>query len=275
MYLYGDNGSNIDVFEIKPNKERIIAFKKEELEKVPIDVRFLYAYGNIEILQAGQSERWDNVMFDDGYTTYHRLDVYDTTSNIEEHQKKSVFEESPKILSLEEQEKLLKEYYDGAWDEPWDGYGNKGVERTVIITHNQFGIDIDSILGVEYVLLTEGYDQDYDDTYSMGNIITITRPLYLYSVVSSALISRKYHKILNDYEEYGWATCEEMTPIFQYFDISKNPCATFSEDMLANLFKYKLLDYIKDSADYSQFLDDLKESGEVLKIALKHSNKIL
>ena len=58
LYRESNNGREIEVFEIRPNIEKTIAFKEEELKKVPEDVRFLYASGNVEFF-----DKWDDLLF--------------------------------------------------------------------------------------------------------------------------------------------------------------------------------------------------------------------
>ena len=243
MYLFRETTDNIETFMIKPNLERVKQFKTNEMEKFPCEGRFLKALGNTNALDAQPTFLNWNFLLECGGDSrlsgsFHTLRGYDFT---EEEEKR--------------QEKLLADYYRGCFDDrrvvkikPYGGYKKE-----------IYGIPKDA----ECLLLTRDYE--IRNLFTMDYIIVLTKPLYLYELIIRAFNEHDYKSIID----------QDISSQLQLFDISREPYRVISKNMVQDLFEVGLFGLSKKESNYSEFMDDVRQSGMVLEKSLKYSNKIL
>lgn len=99
----------------------------------------------------------------------------------------------------------------------------------------------------------------------MDYIIVLTKPLYLYELIIRAFNEHDYKSIIG----------QDISSQLQLFDISREPYRVFSKNMVQDLFEVGLLGLSNKEYNYSEFMDDVRQSGMVLEKSLKYSNKIL
>lgn len=153
------------------------------------------------------------------------------------------------------QEKLLADYYRGCFDDrrvvkikPYGGYKKEiyGIPKNV-----------------EYLLLTRDYETR--NLFTMDDIIVLTKPLYLYELMVRSFKEHDYKSIIG----------QDISSHLQLFDVSKEPYRIFPKNMMQDAFNVGLLDFLNKEYNYSEFMDDVRQSGMVLEKSLKYSNKIL
>lgn len=88
---------------------------------------------------------------------------------------------------------------------------------------------------------------------------------YLYELIIRALNEHDYKSIIG----------QDISSQLQLFDISREPYRVFSKNMVQDLFEVGLLGLSNKEYNYSEFMDDVRQSGMVLEKSLKYSNKIL
>ena len=243
MYLFRETTDNIETFIIKPNLERVERFKTSEMEKVPCECRFLKALGNTNVLDEEPFYlNWNNLLDSCADSrlskVFHMLRRYDFTA--EENKR---------------QEKLLADYYRGCFDD----------RRVVKI--KPYGEEKKEIYGipksVEYLLLTRDYETR--NLFTMDDIIVLTKPLYFYELMVRSFKEHDYKSIIG----------QDISSHLQLFDVSKEPYRVFPKNMMQDAFNVGLLDSLNRESNYSNFMDDVRQSGMVLEKSLKYSNKIL
>lgn len=244
MYLFRETNDNIETFIINPNLEKVKQFKTSEIEKIPHDYRILNALGCVKVLDEEPFYlNWNNLLDSCGDSrvskVFHMLRKYDFTA--EENKR---------------QEKLLTDYYSGSFD-----------DRRVIRV-KPYREDKKEIYGipknVEYLLLTRRYEER-TFSFCMDDIIVLTKPLYLYELMIRSFKEHDYKSIIG----------QDISSHLQLFDVSKEPYKVFPKNMVQDAFNVGLLDSLNRESNYSEFIDDVRQSGMVLEKSLKYSNKIL
>ena len=115
----------------------------------------------------------------------------------------------------------------------------------------------------EYLLLTRDYE--ISNLFTMDDIIVLTKALYLYELMVRSFKEHDYKSIID----------QDISSQLKLFDISREPYRVFPKNIMQDAFNVGLLDSLNRESNYSNFIDDVRQSGMVLEKSLKYSNKIL
>ena len=230
MFLYNNENGMIEVYALKYYNDELSDFRKEEMKKIPADKRFFYACTNYEHTLANFSEitEWRNLEWSDlawliphyGGSCYHLMFNHKYTAEEQNRQ-----------------EELLEYYY-------FAHYLSNPTVKVVIDDESKRIYDIDE--DFKYFILTQTkYEPQLPrGDYTMENILSVTKPLYLLQLFQQ--------------EQFKKLTDEDVSQLSQLFNLSEEPIERIPVGQLDNL---KCLDMYNN---YDEKMSKVTETQRVL-----------
>lgn len=252
MRLYEEINDKIIVTEYLPDKEKVLEFKKREIEKVPKEERLLSAERNTNwhYIKFGQDNigltellyREKNLAW--GYA-YHKLEC--------------------SKLSIKEKEKIINDYTEHVIDINYIPYSietpyenmcdlsKEKIDNFPLIDIN----DKEVLKKLKYFLASDGYNILDHNKARMEGIINSTEAMYIYHM----LILDKFKDITNK-------NIEEEVNLFLPF---KKLCEFDVKELRKNDINLKSIGIVPNNSesDYDKLMTKVKESEHILKLIKK------
>lgn len=205
MKLYDKAGKIVNVYELTPNYNLIRDFKVKEIEKIPFEIRLLYATTNDKDLL--KSETLLKVLDNDelNYSVkkfgiirkFHKLGIYEGLNN------KENFGEYIKTINYIQT--ILNNYYQGTYD-----------RENLALVKGDNGGNLPLLIAGSYI-----YENQRTKKRTMPNLIHLSDSLYL------------LHLLLN--EQYDLLSDSDIENILKLFNFDENPVKYNIDDMNSDI----------------------------------------
>ena len=172
MYLYNKDNNMIEVYSVNYSYDELDKFRKEEMQKIPLDKRFYYAITKCNPILERPIEtiKWRNLECGDSYygdQSYHSISNY----NLDEEE-------------MNRQYRLLQEFYN-------ESNSFNPTVKVIIDEDSKIIHDIEE--DYRYFILTQ---KEYvkrlypNDGYILPDILSVTKPLFLLQLFESRQFNR-------------------------------------------------------------------------------------
>jgi len=211
MRILEKNKDKINVYNYVPNYEKVVAYKKREIEKIPEQERVLIAETSAFPFEINKSKLTNSILRLNYSTTfetiYHKFEI----SKLSNEECKNILNKY--IYNFEYDEQMIPHLIEPNYEDV-----NSVCKEKIGKLKLNFK-DIEMLKTIKYFLAPKNYKHNYDDGIAtMDEIINLPKTLFLFHL----LINEQYKNIRKDYDISEQIELFSKEPqLIQSFDINK------------------------------------------------------